>query len=151
VFCGKSRAPETRLHGTPGRRHCAARIARGSPIQPFRSFGPPGTALYDIIYDLETVGDIAVTVSLFLSTDSGATYPDTCQAVTGDVGTGVLPGSGKQIVRDAGADFPGLSSPTCRLRVTADDGQIDIPAGFVAIPPGNRVCRPAGAKPVRLQ
>ncbi len=42
--------------------------------------------LCDITYDLETVGDIAVTVSLFLSTDSGATYPNLCATVTGDVG-----------------------------------------------------------------
>jgi formylglycine-generating enzyme required for sulfatase activity len=75
-------------------------------------------------------------VSLFLSTDSGATYPNPCATVTGDVGAGVLPGSGKHIVWNAGADFPGLSSATCRLRVTADDGQIEAPAVFVSIPSG---------------
>jgi formylglycine-generating enzyme required for sulfatase activity len=94
------------------------------------------TATWDVTYDLETVGDIAVTVSLFLSTDSGASYPNLCATVSGDVGAGVLPGTGKHIVWNAGVDFPGLSSPTCRLRVTADDGQSEIPAGFVAIPPG---------------
>jgi formylglycine-generating enzyme required for sulfatase activity len=94
------------------------------------------TALWDVTYDLETVGDIAVTVSLFLSTDSGASYPNLCATVTGDIGAGVLPGTGKHIVWNAGTDFPGLSSPTCRLRVTTDDGQIEVPAGFVAIPPG---------------
>ncbi|MBK8164326.1 MAG: formylglycine-generating enzyme family protein [bacterium] len=96
----------------------------------------PFTATWDVTYDLETVGDIAVTVSLYLSTDSGASYPNLCGTVSGDVGAGVLPGIGKSIVWDAGADFPGLSSATCRLRVTADDGQSDVPAGFVAIGPG---------------
>ena len=96
----------------------------------------PFTAIWDVMYDLETVGDIAVTVSLYLSTDSGASYPNLCAAVSGDVGADVQPGTGKSIVWDAGADFPGLSSATCRLRVTADDGQSDVPAGFVAIGPG---------------
>jgi len=90
------------------------------------------TATWDVTYDLETVGDIAVTVSLYLSTDSGASYPNLCATVSGDFGAGVVPGTGKSIVWDAGADFPGLSSATCRLRVTADDGRAD----FVAIAPG---------------
>jgi formylglycine-generating enzyme required for sulfatase activity len=94
------------------------------------------TATWDVTYDLETVGDIAVTVSLFLSTDSGATYPNLCATVSGDVGAGVLPGASRHIVWNASTDFPGFSNPTCRLRVTADDGQIEVPAGFVSIPPG---------------
>jgi formylglycine-generating enzyme required for sulfatase activity len=94
----------------------------------------PGTHLVDITYDLESVGDIAVTISVSLSTDSGVTYPFACQSLTGDVGDGVLPGTGKHIVWDAGADFPDLSSTTCRLQVTADDGvNLD---DFVVIPAG---------------
>ncbi|MBK8168101.1 MAG: hypothetical protein IPK64_19315 [bacterium] len=70
------------------------------------------TAIWDVTYDLDLpVCDMAVTVSMFLSTDSGASYPNPCAAVTGDVGAGVLPGTGKSIVWDAGAD-PGLSSAT---------------------------------------
>jgi formylglycine-generating enzyme required for sulfatase activity len=79
------------------------------------------TALYDITYDLETIGDIAVTVSLFLSMDGGASYPNLCHTVTGDAGAGVLPAASRHIVWNAGADFPGFSSMTCLLRVTADD------------------------------
>jgi formylglycine-generating enzyme required for sulfatase activity len=94
------------------------------------------TALYDITYDLETVGDLPVWVSLILSMDGGATYPNLCTTVTGDVGAGVLPGTGKHIVWNAGTDFPGLNSATCRLRVTAGAGESEILAGFVAILPG---------------
>jgi formylglycine-generating enzyme required for sulfatase activity len=94
------------------------------------------TATWDVTYDLETIGDLAVTVSLSLSTDSGANYPNLCTTVSGEIGAGVLPGTGKYIIWNAGADFPGLSIPTCRLRVTADDGQSEAPAGFAAIPPG---------------
>lgn len=94
----------------------------------------PFSALVDVVYDLETIGDFAVTVRLFLSTDSGISYPHLCQAVSGDVDSGVLPGTSRQIVWDAGVEFPGFSSPTCRLRVTADDGgNLD---GFVYATPG---------------
>jgi formylglycine-generating enzyme required for sulfatase activity len=94
----------------------------------------PFTALVDVTYDLETVGDIAVTVRLFLSTDAGASYSYLCQAVNGDVGAGVLPGTSKHTVWDAGTDFPGFSSTTCQLRVTADDAaNLD---DFVYIAPG---------------
>jgi formylglycine-generating enzyme required for sulfatase activity len=107
----------------------------------------PGTALVDITYDLETVGDIAVTVSLTLSADSGATYPFACQSATGHFGAGVLPGTNRQIVWDAGTDFPGFTGTTCRLRVTADDGQTDIPAGFVAIAAGTFIMGSSADEP----
>jgi hypothetical protein len=88
----------------------------------------PGTAQVDVWYKLHTVGGEPVTVGLFLSTDGGTSYlPSVCQSVTGDVGTGVLPGTDRHIVWDAGADFPGFNSTTCRLRVTADDGVYTLP------------------------
>jgi formylglycine-generating enzyme required for sulfatase activity len=91
------------------------------------------TALLDITYDLETVGDLPVWVSLFLSTNGGTSYPNLCRTVTGDVGAGVLPGSGKHIVWNAGTDLPGFSNATCRLRVTAhDDASLD---GFAYVGP----------------
>jgi formylglycine-generating enzyme required for sulfatase activity len=94
----------------------------------------PFTALLDITYDLETVGDIAVTVNLFLSTDGGTIYPNLCRAATGDVGAGVLPGTARHIVWNAGTDFPGFSSATCLLRVTADDAANM--SNFVYVAPG---------------
>ncbi len=96
----------------------------------------PLTAIWDVTYDLDAVGGVAATVSLFLSTDWGASHPNLCTTVSGDIGAGVTPGTGKHIVWDAGADYPGLISEACQLRVTADDGQVGTPAGFVAIEPG---------------
>jgi formylglycine-generating enzyme required for sulfatase activity len=92
----------------------------------------PGTALVDVWYKLHTVDGEPVTVSLFLSTDGGASYSHLCTTVTGDVGDGVLPGSGKHIVWNAGTDFPDFSNTTCRLRVTARDSEAD----FVNVAPG---------------
>ena len=96
----------------------------------------PFSSLVHVTYDLETVGDAAVAVSLSLSTDGGATFPHSCTAVTGDVGAGVAPGVGKQITWDAGLDFPAFADPDCVLRVTADDGVSGAPAGFVTAPAG---------------
>jgi formylglycine-generating enzyme required for sulfatase activity len=95
----------------------------------------PLTGLVDVWYKLQTVGGGPVRVRLYLSTDGGISYPFLCQAVTGDVGDGVLPGASRHIVWNAGADFPGFSSATCQLRVTADDGFIHL-GSFVPIAPG---------------
>ena len=94
-----------------------------------------GTALVDVTYDLATVDALPATVSLWLSTDGGATFPYLCVTVSGDVGEGVLAGVGLHIVWDAGEDDPGFSSPTCQLRVTADDGVVfEIPDTTTIIP-----------------
>jgi hypothetical protein len=82
----------------------------------------PSSQLVDVTYDLQTADGLAATVSLYLSTDAGATYPVQCHSVTGDVGPGVMPGVERQIVWNAGSEFPALNSNACRLRVTADDG-----------------------------
>ena len=95
----------------------------------------PFTTLVDVTYDLETVDDLPVTVSLWLSTDAGATISHLCQAVSGDVGEDIMPGTGLLIEWDAGADFPDFSSSTCQLRVTAyAEENLD---GFILIPPGS--------------
>jgi len=84
-----------------------------------------GTGRVEVTYDLQTADAAAATVYLSLSTDGGVSYPLVCQQVTGDVGAGILPGTGKQIVWDATTESPSLSSDHCRLRVSADDGAID--------------------------
>jgi len=95
----------------------------------------PSATLVDVSYDLETAQGLPVTVSLWLSTDAGGTITHLCQVVTGDIGDGVLPGTGLSIVWDAGSEFPGFSSATCRLRVTAyAEDEID---GFILVPPGS--------------
>jgi formylglycine-generating enzyme required for sulfatase activity len=107
----------------------------------------PGTPLVDVWYKLHTVGGDPVTVSLFLSTDGGTSYPFLCQAVSGDVGAGVLPGTSRHIVWNAGTDFPGFSSATCRLGVTADDAaNLD---DFVYVGPGTFIMGSPTTEPGR--
>ncbi len=94
----------------------------------------PASAVFDVTYDLETVDDLPVMIRLFLSTDGGETFPFECRTVSGDVGAGVMPGSGLHIEWNAGMDMPGLMDSNCRLRVFADDSQYA--GNFVYIPPG---------------
>jgi formylglycine-generating enzyme required for sulfatase activity len=104
----------------------------------------PTTTLVDVSYDLETVDGSPVAVSLWLSTDAGASISHHCQTVTGDVGDYVAPGTGLYIVWDAGAGF---NSATCRLRVTAHaEENID---GFVLVPPGTFTMGSPSSEPGR--
>jgi formylglycine-generating enzyme required for sulfatase activity len=108
----------------------------------------PGTALIDVTFDLETVDDVLVDVHLFLSPNSGTSYPYLCHTVSGDVGSSVSPGLSRHIVWDAGADFPTFSSATCCLRVTADDAP-DM-ARFAYVPPGTFMMGSPASEPERL-
>ena len=95
----------------------------------------PFTNLVDVSYDLETLDGLPVTVSLWLSTDAGATISHHCQAVSGDVGENTMPGTDLSIVWDTGSDLPEFSSSTCQLRVTAyAEANVD---GFILVPPGS--------------
>jgi len=88
-----------------------------------------GTKLVDITYDLAAPGFGAVSVTLEASSDGGATWTVPVTSVTGAVGAGVTPGTGKTIVWNAGADWPRSYSTQMGFRITADDGFALIPAG----------------------
>lgn len=105
------------------------------------------TAIWDVTYNLQTIDGLPVRIWLSLSTDGGQTFPLICQTVSGDVGPGVMPGTGLQIEWDAGADYPDLVESNCRLRVLADDGVP--PPGFVYIPPGTFTMGSPDSEPQR--
>jgi len=93
-----------------------------------------GSKLVDIYYDVADSDGDRLTVAVSL-TDNGTPLPSS--SLSGAVGSGVAPGSGKQIVWDAGADWPGNLSENVRATVTADDGRTpDVPQGMVRIPGG---------------
>ena len=54
-----------------------------------------GTKLVDIAYDVAAPGFAAVTVSLEISSDAGATWTVPATSATGHVGPGVAPGRGQ--------------------------------------------------------
>ena len=94
-----------------------------------------GTKLVDVTYDVTDPDGNPMSVSLWFSEDGGATFPIRCVTVVGDVNEGITNGTGKQIVWDAGADYPGYEGSNYVVRVTANDGQI--PGGYVEVPAGS--------------
>jgi hypothetical protein len=95
----------------------------------------PGTRLVDVTYDLYDADGHAMTVALYISPDGGVSFPIQCLTVSGDVGAGVMSGTGRHIEWDAGGDNPGHAGDTYAPKVIADDGQA--PTGMVWIPAGN--------------
>jgi hypothetical protein len=88
-----------------------------------------GTGQVHVTYNLhDDEGDV-VAVSLRASLDGGVTWPVECTAVTGDVGSGVAPGTGKSVVWDILADLPGFTGDQLAIRVLADNG-LPEPATF---------------------
>ena len=88
-----------------------------------------GTKQVDLIYDLEGNGFGSATVTLEVSSDGGASFSVPVDSAAGDIGEGVLPGRGKQIVWDAGNDWGGNRSERMRFRLTAKSGFAEIPGG----------------------
>jgi hypothetical protein len=98
----------------------------------------PHTALVDVTYDIADVDGDAVYVTLWYSLDGGVSWDNQCVSVSGDVGEGVLPGTGLSATWDAGADAVDFIEWQFKLRVYADDGGTDLWAeGFeLACPAG---------------
>jgi hypothetical protein len=94
-----------------------------------------GTKLVDITYDLVNTDSSGLNVTLQISSDAGATWTVPTTSATGQVGTGISPGSGHAIVWNAGTDWNNQLSTTMRYRITADDA--GTPPGMALIPAGS--------------
>lgn len=68
-----------------------------------------GRYCVDIHYDLAGSGGEAVTISLQVGDNGGSIWavPVQSSSLSGDVGSGITPGTGKHIVWDRAADLPG--------------------------------------------
>lgn len=93
----------------------------------------PHTALIDLTFDVSDADGDAVQVSLWYSTDDGVSWGQECLTVSGDVGAGVAPATGLSATWDAGVDFPDYINHEFSIRVYADDGSGEIPAGSLQI------------------
>jgi hypothetical protein len=91
-----------------------------------------GTKLVDIYYNVTAAS--AVTVTIAVSSDGGASYSVPAATFTGDFGGGVQPGTDRHVVWSAGIDWNGQFTTRGRVRVTAEDGSG--PAGMAFIPAG---------------
>ncbi len=91
----------------------------------------------DIYYNLTDPDSAAVSVSLLISSDGGATWTVPATSLSGaGIGGAVVPGADRHIAWNAGADWPGQKSNSMRFRVTATDDPPP-PAGMVLIPAGS--------------
>lgn len=97
-----------------------------------------GAKLVDLDYDL-LYGSEPYTVTVLISADGGKTWSVSTASVTGDVGSGVMPGPGRRIVWHAGEDWNGDFSEEMHFRVIAYRTSQVVPSGFVAVDPGQFV------------
>lgn len=84
-----------------------------------------GSMKVDVSYDLSDADGDNITISLSVSDDSGLTYTIIPESATGDIYTGITPGSRKSIIWDAGKDLPGVYGTEYVVKVLADDGKGD--------------------------
>lgn len=100
----------------------------------------PGTKLVDVSYTLTDPDSGFITVQVEMSSNSGQSYNLPVRSVSGAIGAGVTPGSSKQFTWNAGLDWNGNFSNTCRVRLYAYDGSTPVPPlGMVYVPSGTFV------------
>ncbi len=95
-----------------------------------------GSMLVDITYDLADTDSDSLEVTLEVSSDGGQTYDITPSpaALSGDIGEGITPGTGKTIVWDIGAEGIVFNGEQFYFHLSAEDGT---PPGMVFVPAGN--------------
>jgi formylglycine-generating enzyme required for sulfatase activity len=95
-----------------------------------------GSRLVDITYDVADPDSPTLTVYLKVSADGGTTWKGPVELVSGDVGRGIVPGKGKQVVWDAGKEIgPNQFGGQYRYRIVASDQWLADP-GMVFVPAG---------------
>ncbi len=104
-----------------------------------------GTRLVDVTYDVDDPDGDPMTVSLHLSPDGGQSFSVPCVTVSGHVGAGIMSGTGRHIVWDAGVDYPGHVGDNYVVKVVADDGtgpasMVEVPAGVFTMGDGAAGC-----------
>jgi formylglycine-generating enzyme len=88
-----------------------------------------GSRLVDIYYDVEDTDGDSLLVSICLSPNAGQSFTITpiVANLSGDVGAGILPGTGRHIVWNIGAESIILDGSNFQLAVIADDGYCAAP------------------------
>lgn len=112
---------------------CAPVLSGAPSVTNVRFAQQTGNRLVSVTYDL--AGGTS-SVSLLVSSNNRATFAVPVKSVTGAVGDGIIPGTGKQIIWDAGTDWAGQSSSQIKMRVVAWDLKHEGTYGFVKIPGG---------------
>lgn len=111
-----------------GGRRLLSSSADGYSIENVFARQVEGTKFVKITYDLISSGDRQYKVSLSLQNNGNSVSATT---LSGDIGRGVAPGSGKSIVWDAGKDWPNGYSEKFTAIVSAEE--TDIPVSWANI------------------
>ncbi len=82
-----------------------------------------GSKLVDIYYDVTDADGDLLKVRVEVSDNDGVKYSVPAFSLTGDIGEGITPGTGKHIVWDAGNDWDGEYSDKMRVKVFAIDAR----------------------------
>ncbi len=90
------------------------------------------SGIVDIYYTLADADNDKCTVSIAVSNNDGSTWTITPSpsSLSGYIGSNIYPGN-RYIVWNSKTDLPGAYGTTYRVKVTADDGFVDGPAGMV--------------------
>ena len=100
---------------------CVTQLARsGLSLTNVVATQRAGTGLVDIFYDLSDLYEGAASVTVLVSTDGGVTYHAAAASFSGDVGTGIIPGTGRHIVWNVGADWASVSNGNVRIKIVVD-------------------------------
>ena len=89
-----------------------------------------GSGTVDIYYTLSDADNDRCTVSIEVSDDGGGSWNVTATDLSGDIGENISPG-GRHITWYSKTDLPGAYGTNYRVKVIADDGVVDGPAGMV--------------------
>jgi formylglycine-generating enzyme required for sulfatase activity len=108
--------------------------AAGPTVSNVRAAQRPGTTMVDVYYDVADPDSSALTVSVAVSPNGGASYFSPGASVSG-AGTVLAPGSNKKLTWNAGVDLPAKLFSNVRVSVTASDDTA--PAGMANIPAGS--------------
>jgi len=85
-----------------------------------------GTALVDIYYSVSSPSN-SLSVAVSNSINGGVTFNSHAASLSGDIGSGIEPGTGKHVVWNAGADLTPANFTEVVVLVAANDGAL-VPA-----------------------
>jgi len=81
-----------------------------------------GSFMVDIYYDVTDADGNAMAVSMKVSNDAGQTWDFKCDSLKGDIGSGIVSGTGKHVVWDFGKEHQNYFSDKIQIKIIADDG-----------------------------
>lgn len=81
-----------------------------------------GSFMVDIYYDVTDADGNAMAVSMKVSNDAGQTWDFKCDSIKGNIGNGIVSGTGKHIVWDFGKEHQNYFSDKIQIKIIADDG-----------------------------